>query len=713
MPSISQNKTNWNFLLIVIVLIVFVGTGIYFLLSETTEPVGCTMEAKRCPDGSYVGRIPPDCEFTECPPVIMPDETADLIPNEVEGWQTYRNEEYGFEVKYPLYWLLESSFPGRLAPGQTEFRPGINPQLFHFGSLEFRGEVSLYVAPPKRFECPPVVDCDSALCSETIIDGIEAKVRVKEGIKEVYFCKLDNYFRFEVNLKPSQGADIAAEKENIFNQMLSTFRFIDFSRAQENNTGGLIQFDPEQQWIVFADFFGSTESNNQQKCAFSPKKDIYCVLGQSLLNSKDGGKTWKEEKFTIEQSTTTWPFSVLNPTVVIDSKDRIHVIWTHALEFLGKNTSRRYYELRYRMKEAGIWSEEKVINSTKSVGNGGHYFNIHPRAGLALDSQDNVYVVWSQSAGYQSDKKHYPFSLHYRSKINGNWQKEEIIDQWEAKYDTTDSAPAIALDSYNNIHIVWDAMAEKDYQTYIFYRKRSPSGWEAKEQINEEMAIDVFYQELYNKQFYRGEVPPPENYSRDPVVAVDSKDNIYFVWEQGFSSGIHGDVGGSLIVFREKTSSGWSALEAIGGFNIVSEEFVKAGWSGPQWGRYPSISIDYSDKIHVVWQDVNCRVWGASEDCELISYRKKDTGGWTDVWQYTPLYQGFFNFSPNLIWTRWPEINGVPINMLNGHAFIAELPKSFPYQHYPFPSRFSDKQETGFNAFIIDDPGVNRGIYGF
>ena len=109
MPSISQNKTNWNFLLIVIVLIVFVGTGIYFLLSETTEPVGCTMEAKRCPDGSYVGRIPPDCEFTECPPVIMPDETADLIPNEVEGWQTYRNEEHGFEIKYPDNWIISET----------------------------------------------------------------------------------------------------------------------------------------------------------------------------------------------------------------------------------------------------------------------------------------------------------------------------------------------------------------------------------------------------------------------------------------------------------------------------------------------------------------------------------------------------------------------------------------------------------------------------
>lgn len=31
------------------------------------EPVACTMEAKLCPDGSYVGRVGPNCEFEACP----------------------------------------------------------------------------------------------------------------------------------------------------------------------------------------------------------------------------------------------------------------------------------------------------------------------------------------------------------------------------------------------------------------------------------------------------------------------------------------------------------------------------------------------------------------------------------------------------------------------------------------------------------------------
>lgn len=33
----------------------------------TTEPVACTLDAKQCPDGSYVSRVPPSCEFAACP----------------------------------------------------------------------------------------------------------------------------------------------------------------------------------------------------------------------------------------------------------------------------------------------------------------------------------------------------------------------------------------------------------------------------------------------------------------------------------------------------------------------------------------------------------------------------------------------------------------------------------------------------------------------
>lgn len=34
---------------------------------ETPEQVFCTQDAMMCPDGSYVGRVGPKCEFKACP----------------------------------------------------------------------------------------------------------------------------------------------------------------------------------------------------------------------------------------------------------------------------------------------------------------------------------------------------------------------------------------------------------------------------------------------------------------------------------------------------------------------------------------------------------------------------------------------------------------------------------------------------------------------
>ena len=36
------------------------------------SPPKCTDDVKECWDGSFVGRIAPDCEFAECPPIITP-----------------------------------------------------------------------------------------------------------------------------------------------------------------------------------------------------------------------------------------------------------------------------------------------------------------------------------------------------------------------------------------------------------------------------------------------------------------------------------------------------------------------------------------------------------------------------------------------------------------------------------------------------------------
>jgi len=124
------------FFLIVCLLIVIVAGVLIWIFWPKPESIGCTMEAKLCPDGSAVGRIPPDCEFAECPvpspesvgctkeAKLCPDGSAvgRIPPNcefaecpeipidETADWQIYKDEEYGFEIKYPMDFTLLNQY---------------------------------------------------------------------------------------------------------------------------------------------------------------------------------------------------------------------------------------------------------------------------------------------------------------------------------------------------------------------------------------------------------------------------------------------------------------------------------------------------------------------------------------------------------------------------------------------------------------------------
>jgi hypothetical protein len=81
---------------------------------DTTDgPVACTEEAMLCPDGSYVGRTGPSCQFAACPPitepVVPPENTADV-------WDTSTNTSSGISFSYPAALMAQYIHPVEWPP---------------------------------------------------------------------------------------------------------------------------------------------------------------------------------------------------------------------------------------------------------------------------------------------------------------------------------------------------------------------------------------------------------------------------------------------------------------------------------------------------------------------------------------------------------------------------------------------------------------------
>ncbi|HUX35614.1 MAG TPA: hypothetical protein VMV71_01110 [Candidatus Paceibacterota bacterium] len=77
-------KPSGKIFISIIVLAVVAGSAIfYFRKKPEIKQIACSQEAKLCPDGSYVGRTGPDCEFKACPPVPAASSTdggAGILP---------------------------------------------------------------------------------------------------------------------------------------------------------------------------------------------------------------------------------------------------------------------------------------------------------------------------------------------------------------------------------------------------------------------------------------------------------------------------------------------------------------------------------------------------------------------------------------------------------------------------------------------------------
>lgn len=154
----------------------------------------------------------------EVPPIYVSHIPQRMIGERTLSWETYRNEEHRFEIKYPSDWQIirESYFYNQVIALEVSFAP--NNATSSFGA-------PLLVVHTEGIEnakkAPAYGSIESA--EENIrINSINAIKQYRSGALgefETYFIPNDQYV-FELRCEGKQFKDV-------FNQMLSTFKFID------------------------------------------------------------------------------------------------------------------------------------------------------------------------------------------------------------------------------------------------------------------------------------------------------------------------------------------------------------------------------------------------------------------------------------------------------------------------------------------------------
>jgi hypothetical protein len=277
----------------------------------------------------------------------------------------------------------------------------------------------------------------------------------------------------------------------------------------------------------------------------------------------------------------------LNPAIIVDNTDTVHVVWNDFTDGpWGTDVEIMY--VNYTI--ATGWSNATVI----SDGFGGVNWNdgnsYNPA--VAADNSNTVHVVWyDYTVGpWGTDAE----IMYAKQTTATGWSNATIIsdgyggvywndgDSWDA---------AIAINSTNGIHVVWDDLTTGAWGTdkEIMYAVYT-TDWSNATVISDG----------HNGIYWN------DGFSNNPEIVVDGNNVIHVVWEDETNGAWGTD---REVLYTEfKTATGW-ALPLV----------ISDGYGGDYWNDdysgIPTIATS-TTSIHVVWYDHTDGPWGT--DVEIM-----------------------------------------------------------------------------------------------
>lgn len=379
------------------------------------------------------------------------------------------------------------------------------------------------------------------------------------------------------------------------------------------SSGTTISLDP-QYTIINGARTNSTLYNTGRKVVRTSDGNLHCVYTNYYqagiiynvfcASSYDGnGALWTTQALTTGNS-----YHQYFPSIAVDSKDNLHVVWQGARDNTG-------YQIRYCEYDSTTKSWGRIQNLT--TGSVSQY-----TPAIAVSNLDDVYVVWSgyKDVGLPTAKRQIRYTMYDAS-----------LHQWTSITNITavsfdQFSPSIAIDKSNYVHAVWYGLPNAvTSRTAIRYATWIKGGAIS---LPTNLTSPGYG---YDQQF--------------PCIAIDTNSKVHVVW--------HGTHSGSItnrqIRYCDNTGAKWSTPTNL--TTLTTTEQLD-----------PSISIEYANKIHVVW-------WGFPSAAAM--YYQIRHCSYTTKWSAPDnLTLGNTNKRyPNLIWAIQPNAMNVSLP-ITGFALV-------------------------------------------
>lgn len=240
----------------------------------------------------------------------------------------------------------------------------------------------------------------------------------------------------------------------------------------------------------------------------------------------------------------------------------------------------------------------------------------HTMPSIAVDSKDNIHIVYEKDE--EGTSNWYQVAYINSTDNGGSWGTEQILTDEVDILDVV-GKPSIAINSTDSIHVVF--MCQDHYlgKDDILHIQSDDYGdtwtdWEA----------DPVYQDDTYDQ-------------KESCIAIDDNDKLHVVW-YGLSQNTNDQIG-----YSHNDSSGWSSVEWV-------------TWDSTLDYQHPSVSVNDNNYVHTAIAVAATR----------LNHSVNDTTSWTmDV-----VLTGDYNY-PNMICAQHPTINGTKTNRPKiGYALI-------------------------------------------